>query len=108
METEIERLNKMRERILEKSKKGKQKSPTKLKKEPKQDLGNDGIRPMLFTLYPEQVKELEEWKGHIKAIYGEYGDYKYIFETGGGIGIGVSVFSSLANITLDLTDYENF
>ena len=101
METEIERLNKMRERIIEKGEKVK--NNPKPKKKRKQDLGDDGLRPMLFTLYPEQVKELEEWKGHIKAIYGEYGDYKYIFESGGGIGMGVSVFSSLANITLCLT-----
>ena len=38
-------------------------------------------KEMVFKLSPEQVKKLEEWQGHIKAIYGEYGHYKYIFES---------------------------
>lgn len=54
------------------------------------------------------VKKLEEWQGHIKAIYGEYGQYKYIFESGGGLGFyDVKVYSYLANTSLDLTDDEN-
>jgi len=61
-----------------------------------------------FTLLKNQVKQLEEWQEHIKAIYGEYGDYKYIFETGSGIGTGIKVYSYLANTSIDLTDYENF
>lgn len=61
-----------------------------------------------FTLSKKQVHELEEWQGHIKAIYGEYGDYKYIFESGSGIGTGIKVYSNLANTSIDLTDYENF
>ena len=28
-----------------------------------------------FTLDEDQVKKLEEWQEHIKAIYGQYGDY---------------------------------
>jgi hypothetical protein len=61
-----------------------------------------------FTISKDQVKKLEEWQGHIKAIYGEYGDYDYVFNSGGGIGVGITVFSTLANTTLNLTDYENF
>jgi hypothetical protein len=61
-----------------------------------------------FTISKDQVKKLEEWQGHIKAIYGEYGDYDYVFNSGGGIGVDITVFSSLANTTLNLTDYENF
>ena len=48
-----------------------------------------------FTISKDQVKKLEEWQGHIKAIYGEYGDYDYVFNSGGGIGVGITVFSSL-------------
>ena len=66
------------------------------------------IKEKTFTISKEQVEQLEEWQGHIKASYGEYGDYEYVFTGGSGIGMGVSVFSSLANIALDLTDYENF
>mgnify|MGYP003649645713 CR=1 FL=1 len=61
-----------------------------------------------FTISKDQVKKLEEWQGHIKAIYGEYGDYDYVFNSGGGIGVGITVFSDLANTTLNLTDYDNF
>jgi hypothetical protein len=61
-----------------------------------------------FTISKDQVKKLEEWQGHIKAIYGEYGDYDYVFNSGGGIGVDITVFSTLANTTLNLTDYENF
>jgi len=61
-----------------------------------------------FTLSKKQVNELEDWQGHIKAIYGEHGDYKYIFESGSGIGTGIKVYSNLANTSIDLTDYENF
>jgi hypothetical protein len=62
-------------------------------------------KEMVFKLSPEQVKKLEEWQGHIKAIYGEYGHYKYIFESGGGLGFyDVKVYSYLANTSLELTE----
>ena len=65
-------------------------------------------KEMVFKLNQGQVKKLEEWQGHIKAIYGEYGQYKYIFESGGGLGFyDVKVYSYLANTSLDLTDDEN-
>lgn len=64
-------------------------------------------KEMSFKLSAEQVKKLEEWQGHIKAIYGEYGHYKYIFESSGGLGFyDVKVYSFLANTSLDLTDDE--
>ena len=30
-----------------------------------------------FTIDEDQVKKLEEWQEHIKAIYGSYGQYEY-------------------------------
>jgi hypothetical protein len=60
-----------------------------------------------FTLDEDQVKKLEEWQSHIKAIYGQYGDYEYKF-TSNGIGQIVEVYSELANTTLDLTDVEKW
>jgi hypothetical protein len=60
-----------------------------------------------FTLDDDQVKKLEEWQEHIKAIYGEYGQYEYKF-TSNGIGQIVEVYSELANTTLDLTDVEKW
>ena len=61
----------------------------------------------IFTLYEDQVVKLEEWQGHIKAIYGEYGNYEFRFRPT-GIGDGVEVYSDLANITIDLTDVEKW
>ena len=60
-----------------------------------------------FTLDEDQVKKLEEWKEHIKIIYGKYGDYEYRF-TSNGIGQIVNVYSELANTTLDLTDVDKW
>ena len=60
-----------------------------------------------FTLDEDQVKKLEEWQSHIKAIYGSYGNYEYRFSSG-GIGQIVTVYSELAKITLDLTDVEKW
>jgi len=60
-----------------------------------------------FTLDEDQVKKLEEWQEHIKAIYGKYGDYEYRF-TSNGIGQIVGVYSGLADVTLDLTDVDKW
>ena len=49
-----------------------------------------------FTLDENQVKKLEEWQGHIKAIYGSYGNYEYTFSSS-GIGQNVVVYSELAD-----------
>jgi hypothetical protein len=103
METEIERLNKMRERILEKSKKGKQKPPTKLKKESKQDLGDDGYKPMTFTIQPNESKILNEWMSNIYGVYGMYGNFEYKFKSTGGLGYEICVYSDLAKIEINLT-----
>lgn len=61
-----------------------------------------------FTLDADQVKKLDEWKGHIKAIFGVYGEYKYIFYSGGGIGTCAEVYSELTKTTLDLTDVDKW
>jgi hypothetical protein len=60
-----------------------------------------------FTLDDDQVKKLEEWQEHIKAIYGKYGNYEYRF-TSDGIGQMVEVYSELADTTLDLTDVDKW
>ena len=60
-----------------------------------------------FTLDEDQVKKLEEWQSHIKAIYGQYGDYEYRFSSN-GIGQIVTVYSELADIELELTDVDKW
>jgi hypothetical protein len=60
-----------------------------------------------FTLDENQVKKLEEWQSHIKAIYGSYGNYEYTFSSS-GIGQIVVVYSELADTELDLTDVDSW
>ena len=60
-----------------------------------------------FTLDENQVKKLEEWQSHIKAIYGSYGNYEYTFSSS-GIGQIVVVYSELADTELDLTDFDSW
>ena len=90
------------EKIIEKSEKMKNK---KVKAEPKPDLKKS--KTMTFTLDEDQVKKLEEWQGHIKAVFGNYGDYEYRFSSN-GIGQIVTVYSELANVELDLTDIDKW
>jgi hypothetical protein len=58
-------------------------------------------------LSESQQNKLDEWKGHIKAVFGEYGDYEFIFKPN-GVGMSVSVYSCLADRELDLTEIENW
>ena len=101
METEIERLNKMRERIIEKGEKVK--NNPKPKKKRKQDLGDDDHKPMTFTINPEETKILNEWMGNIYGVYGMYGDFEYKFKSTGGLGYEIWVYSDLAKIEINLT-----
>ena len=62
---------------------------------------------MNFELDKDQIKKLDEWKAKIKDLHGEYGLYKYCFEPN-GIGDGVTVYSLLAKISIDLTDVDKW
>lgn len=101
METEIEKLNKMRERILGKSKTIEDKELPK--QESKQDLGDDGYKPMTFTIQPNENKILNEWMGNIYGVYGMYGNFEYKFIGTGGLGYEVWVYSDLAKTEICLT-----
>ena len=65
------------------------------------------VNTKTFTLNEDQVKKLEEWQSHIKAIYGSYGNYEYTFSSS-GIGQIVVVYSELADTELDLTDVDSW
>ena len=60
-----------------------------------------------IELDDNQQKKFEEWMGHIKAIYGEYGLFTWKY-TPNGIGMELSVFSHLTKTTLDLTDIDTW
>lgn len=56
-----------------------------------------------ITLTDKQQKKFDRWKSHIKALYGEYGQFTWKV-TSNGIGDEIIVFSHLAKVELDLTD----
>ena len=60
-----------------------------------------------FELNSKQQTQFDEWRGHIKALYGEYGIFTWKI-TPNGIGTEIRVYSHRANIELDLTDIENW
>jgi hypothetical protein len=60
-----------------------------------------------FELTKTQEEKLKDWKEAIKKVFGEYGQYDYIF-TPTGIGDVVKIYSHLAKTTLDLTEVESW
>jgi hypothetical protein len=63
---------------------------------------------MKFELDEEQVNKLDKWKEAIKEVFGEYGNYDYIFNNNSGIGQCCKVYSYLADKTIDLTDVSKW
>ena len=59
------------------------------------------------VLSDKQQAMYDEWKGHIKAIYGEYGTFTWKV-TPTGIGSGLVVYSHKTKTELDLTDIDNW
>jgi hypothetical protein len=58
-------------------------------------------------LTDKQQKAYDEWLGHIRAIYGQYGTMTWKI-TPTGIGSGISVYSHLTKTELNLTDIESW
>lgn len=61
----------------------------------------------LFKLNEKETILLNEWKEAIKIVYGEYGIYEFKFIPN-GIGVVCKVYSKLANIEKDITDYDSW
>ena len=101
METEIERLNKMRERVLNKPKE----NPTDYSELTKVE---KTTQPMTFTVQPDEVELFNQWKENIKGVYGKYGDFEFRFKPTGGFGYEVWVYSDLAKAELCLTTDFNY
>jgi hypothetical protein len=60
-----------------------------------------------IELSDTEQQKFDEWKTHIKAIYGEYGLFTWKV-TPNGIGSEIVVYSHLTKTELDLTDVENW
>jgi hypothetical protein len=60
-----------------------------------------------IELNDNEQQKFDEWKAHIKAIYGEYGLFTWkIIPT--GIGSGIVVYSHNTKTELDLTDIDSW
>jgi hypothetical protein len=59
------------------------------------------------VLSDKQQSIYDEWIGHIKAIYGEYGTFTWKV-TPTGIGSGLVVYSHKTKTELDLTDIDSW
>jgi hypothetical protein len=62
---------------------------------------------MKFEIDENQIIKLRKWQESIKEVFGEYGNYDYIF-TPTGIGDSVKVKSHLSNTIIDLTDVSKW
>ena len=58
-------------------------------------------------LNDKQQKMFDEWKSHLKSLYGEYGLLTWKI-THNGIGEEIVVYSHRANVELDLTDIDSW
>jgi len=58
-------------------------------------------------LNDKQQRMFDEWISHIKAIYGEYGNFTWKISPT-GIGNGIVVYSHKTETELDLTDADSW
>ena len=63
---------------------------------------------MEFKLTEKEEERVKEFEAALVQIYGETGTIKYIFTPASGLGYGIEIHSEKANITKDITDYENW
>ncbi len=63
---------------------------------------------LVFKIEGEELKNLREWQERVKAVYGKYGYFEYRFSCGSGTGITLKVYSKIANIEKDFTDYSKW
>jgi hypothetical protein len=60
-----------------------------------------------FQLSDSQQEKYDEWMCAIHKIYGKYGIMTWSYSSN-GIGASIKVHSELANVTLDLTNVDEF
>ena len=60
-----------------------------------------------IELNDKQQAQFDEWKGHIKALYGEYGTFTWKI-TSHGVGSEIRVYSHNTKTELDLSDIDSW
>jgi hypothetical protein len=101
VEKENERLSKMKERVMDLSYFTSEESAKKYQEKTETD---EKFKPMTFTIHPNEVEKLDNWKKHIKGVYGMYGNFEYTFKSTGGLGWDIWVYSELAKTEICLTE----
>jgi hypothetical protein len=101
IEKENERLSKMKERVVDLSYFT---SEEVTKKYQEKTEISETLKPMTFTINPNEVEKLDNWKRHIKGVYGKYGNFEYTFKSTGGLGWDIWVYSELAKTEICLTE----
>jgi hypothetical protein len=101
IEKENERISKMKERVVDLSYFT---SEEVAKKYQEKTEFSETLKPMTFTIQPNEVEVLNNWMGHIKGVYGKYGNFEYKFKSTGGLGWDIWVYSELAETEICLTE----
>jgi hypothetical protein len=60
-----------------------------------------------FELTKKQEEEIKEWQEAIKKTFGEYGLFDFIFSPN-GIGMGLVIYSHIAKVEKDFTDFDSW
>jgi adenosyl cobinamide kinase/adenosyl cobinamide phosphate guanylyltransferase len=60
-----------------------------------------------FELTKKQEEGIKEWQEAIKKTFGEYGSFDFIFSPN-EIGMGLVVYSNLAKVEKDFTDFDSW
>jgi hypothetical protein len=100
IEKENERLSKIKERIVDLSYFTSEETTKKYQE--KKEVDNKFV-PMTFTIHPNEVEILNNWMGHIRGVYGKYGNFEYTFKSTGGLGWDIWVYNDLAKTEICLT-----
>jgi hypothetical protein len=101
IEKENERLSKMKERVVDLSYFT---SEEIVKKHQENKEVDNKYNPMTFTIQPNEVEIFNNWMGHIKGVYGKYGNFEFTFKSTGGLGWDIWVYSDLAETEICLTE----
>lgn len=101
IEKENERLSKAKERVVDLSYFASEETAKKYQEKTEV---SETLKPMTFTIQPNEVEVLNNWMGHIKGVYGKYGNFEYTFKSTGGLGWDIWVYSELAETEICLTE----
>lgn len=60
-----------------------------------------------FEINEKQEAQIKEWQDAVNKVYEEYGSFDFTFSPN-GIGVGLKVYSHVANVEKDFTDIDSW